>query len=83
MRELSGWGCFFGPHDECWLFLGQRKREEMLPARSWGEGDLVDDKVKRVESIEQSEGKECGERGWGSWRQAQTRKFTAHCQVDP
>lgn len=58
MGELSAWGFFFGPHAECWLFLGQRKREEMLPAGSWGEGDLTDDEVKRLETIEQNEGKE-------------------------
>lgn len=58
MSELSAWGFFFGPHAECWLSLGQRKREEMLPASSRGEGDLTDDAVKRLETIERNEGKE-------------------------
>lgn len=73
-EELSAWSCLFGPHAECWLFLGQRKREEMLPASSWGEGDLIDDEVKRVETIEQNEGRErvnvCGELEAGSEQKA-------------
>lgn len=28
----------------------------MLPTSSWGEGDLIDDEVRRVETTEQKEG---------------------------
>lgn len=30
----------------------------MLPTSSWGEGDLIDDEVRRVETPEQNEGRE-------------------------
>lgn len=30
----------------------------MLPTSSWGEGDLIDDEVRRVETTEQNESRE-------------------------